>query len=294
MIKKYIEYYYNINVIDLIKKNNTYKFMISNTEYLFLPLYGKNDEILEIYSLIQGYNDFDQIIKNNYDELITHIGNGDYILIKKCSGSDSLENCIVRNSKKHVLYNREWHINKTNWSYLWSRKIDYIEYQFIHFQNQYPIISKSIWYYIGMAENAIEYINDTIGQNNLEHYDLVIAHRRIDNDSFTFPFNLIVDYASRDASEYLKYMFLDNKYDYSHISEFIHQLSFNEFELRLLYGRLFFVTFYFDLYDLILAKIKAENELLSVINRSVEYEDYIKNIYSIICSIKKIPEIGWV
>ena len=63
----------------------------------------------------------------------------------------------------------------------------------------------------------------------------------------------------------------------------------------MIYGRLFFVTFYFDIFDSVMNGNK-ENKLLlrNIINRADEYEDYINSIYDILAQIKKIPRIGWV
>ena len=63
----------------------------------------------------------------------------------------------------------------------------------------------------------------------------------------------------------------------------------------MIYGRLFFVTFYFDTFDAIMNdNIGDRNLLKNIINRADEYEDYINNIYDILTQIKKIPRIGWV
>ena len=55
----------------------------------------------------------------------------------------------------------------------------------------------------------------------------------------------------------------------------------------MIYGRLFFVTFYFDIFDSVMNGNK-ENKLLlrNIINRADEYEDYINSIYDILAQIK--------
>lgn len=70
--------------------------------------------------------------------------------------------------------------------------------------------------------------------------------------------------------------------------------SLDEITCKMIYARMFFVTFYFDLYDDILNKRIEENKIENIIKRNSEYEDYIKNIYIIINEIKKIPEISWI
>ena len=102
------------------------------------------------------------------------------------------------------------------------------------------------------------------------HFDLNIIYKLITNlqcwgllchfsiivNNFNNPLNIIVDYRSRDISEYLKYVFFAKDYDYIKIKKFLMELKLNEFELQLVYGRMLFPTFYFDVYDDVLLQKK--------------------------------------
>ena len=90
-------------------------------------------------------------------------------------------------------------------------------------------------------------------------------------------------------------IYANKEYDYIEIKEKLQKLNLDEFLCRMIYGRLFFVTFYFDIFDSVMNGNK-ENKLLlrNIINRADEYEDYINSIYDILAQIKKIPRIGWV
>lgn len=293
-IKQYIEYYYNLENINITKIKEYYRLDYKNTNYLFMPLTRYPIEILQINRVINNDANYDNIVLNIKNQLITYIDGKNYILVRlsKNNANYNLYNQIEKSKIVYLPNEMIDKITKTNWDILWSKKIDYIEYQLNNLDND-NIVFNSVWYYIGMAENAISYVNEALSLSS--NHRLYISHKRINEQFFNNPLNLIVDYRSRDISEYLKYMFLKKEYDYIEIKEKLQKLNLDEFLCRMIYGRLFFVTFYFDIFDSVMNGNK-ENKLLlrNIINRADEYEDYINSIYDILAQIKKIPRIGWV
>ena len=293
-IKQYIEYYYNLENINITKIKEYYRLDYKNTNYLFMPLTRYPIEILQINRVINNDANYDNIVLNIKNQLITYIDGKNYILVRlsKNSANYNLYNQIEKSKIVYLPNEMIDKITKTNWDILWSKKIDYIEYQLNNLDND-NIVFNSVWYYIGMAENAISYVNETLSLSS--NHRLYVSHKRINEQFFNNPLNLIVDYRSRDISEYLKYMFLKKEYDYIEIKEKLQKLNLDEFLCRMIYGRLFFVTFYFDIFDSVMNGNK-ENKLLlrNIINRANEYEDYINSIYDILAQIRKIPRIGWV
>lgn len=272
----------------MFKNKNEYKFTYNNNTYIFMPQERGEVELIEINSYIENSNIYDKILKNIYNKLYTTINNKNYILVKKNKPMGIL-NSILNAKRIDMIYNYSGSINRSNWGFLWCKKVDYIEYELLHINNKYKIITNSIWYYIGMAETAISYIYDNDSNN-----DLVISHKRICKDNFNNPNNIIIDNRSRDISEYLKYIFFNNNYDYTKIKELLSKINGNYSFYRLMYGRMFFPTFYFDIYDEIINERENEEKLKKVINRFQEYEDYLKNIYKIIIEFIDIPEITWI
>ena len=292
-IKQYIEYYYNFKNINISKIKDYYKLNYRNINYLFMPLTRYPIEILQINKIINNDVNYDNIVVNIKNQLITYIDGKNYILVHLSENIDNNLYAMIEKSKIVYLPNEMIDkIIKTNWDILWSKKIDYIEYQLNNLDND-TITFNSVWYYIGMAENAISYLNEALSLSS--NHRLYVSHKRIKEQFLNNPLNLIVDYRSRDISEYLKYIFLKKKYDYIEIKKKLEKLNLDEFLCRMIYGRLFFVTFYFDTFDAIMNdNIGDRNLLKNIINRADEYEDYINNIYDILTQIKKIPRIGWV
>lgn len=285
-----IEFYYNLSDLDIHKKNNDeYDFKYNNSIFYFVPLVRNDIELEEISQLIDYKSQYDHIVKNIYQQLYTIINNRKYILIEK---SNIRKNNFIEKIEKEYITLDNLEIDHSNWVYLWSRKVDNIEYQMNHIENKFPILSSSINYYIGMAETAIMYVKTSL--DNTYYNEKTISHIRYLKENFNNPQNIIIDYKSRDISEYLKYIFFTEEYSYDEIQEIFTKLELDEISLRLIYGRLFFPTFYFDVYDKIINNLIDENEIINIINKSEEYEDYLEKIYIIICNKKKIPKVTWI
>ena len=291
-IKNFIEYYYNIKITTLHKNHKEYTFDYKNNQYLFLPTLRYEQELLDIHSLIKNYDYYDQIIFNIENKILTPVYNKNYVLFRKTKKPQSIENIII-NSVTIMLNKNLTSVDRSNWVLLWSEKIDYIEYQQLHLDKEYPILRDSINYFIGMSENAISYVYNTYNYLKTNNMQLVISHKRIKKEKFNNPLNLIVDYKSRDVAEYLKFLFLTNNYDYLKINQFIRSLHLNQISYQLIFGRMLFPTYYFDLYDQIVNNRCAETEILNIIKRVDEYEDYLTNIYMIINNISAIERVNW-
>ena len=292
-IKNLIEYYYNIKIDNLYRSNKKYQFIYNNAKYLFLPLTRYEREIIEINHLTKNNERYDQIIMNIENKLITFANNRYYILIKEIPREYEISKILLNPFYVLLPKSNFDNIDRSNWVFLWSEKIDYVEYQQFHLIKDYPLLRNSINYFIGMGETAISYIYNIYHSTKSDNEKLVIAHKRIKKEEFNNPLNLIVDHQSRDVAEYLKYLFYHNTYDYIKIKKLINELNLDLYSSQLVYGRMFFPTYYFDIYDSIINKSVEEKEILKILKRVDEYEDYLKNIYEIINQNVNIERVDW-
>jgi len=291
-MKNTIMYYYNLDDISLFKMNYIYRFEYKKKTYFFEPLTIDINELREIMNLNFINNKYNKIIGNKEKMPITPIQGQNYVLLKKEIDNYNLEEEIKNTINiKPGTYN----LDRSNWCMLWSKKIDYFEYQLNHLEEKYKLISESIDYYIGMAETAISYVQDTINNEKKSDKDgLCICHKRIENNNFYHPFNIVFDHKSRDVSEYLKYLFVSNQYKDFQLQEFLINLDLSTYGYRLLYGRMFYPSFYIDIYDKIINNNIEEKEINNIIRRTEEYENYINRIYMIINNKIKIQKVNWI
>lgn len=282
-MNNYINFYYELYPDDIVKKGNHYYFVLNNEKYYFVTydrdvneadtLYKLNKEMISRNSLVH------EIILNKKGEVITLIDEVYYVLLRVYVNESvviTIDDVVfMLNSNDGVFSNSV--ISRTDWIKLWSLKIDYFEYQIGHLIKKYPYIYNTVDYYIGLGENAITYMKEL--NDNINSSSLSITHRRIGVNSTMFdlynPLNLIIDYKVRDVSEYLKDAFFNNVNVYSILDKLFKMCMFDRITLNLLFCRLLFPSYYFDLYENILENDLNENLVINIIKKSASYEYFL-------------------
>ena len=285
-MKNIIKYYYGLDVDTIIQKDDNYKLIIDGNNYLLCRC--NKIELLNILKYINRYN-FHTIINTISNDVTIPINNYDYVLLKLKMPYKkiSIEDIYDFN---FPLYLKNDSINK--WVNLWSNHIDYIEYQMNELSNKYPILSKYVYYYIGITETAIEFLK-TIENDSNEY----VVHRRINSEMTLVdlynPVNLVLDSKVRDISEYYKNLFFysDNPNLINDMYESIRYL--NASELKLFLARMLYPTYFFDIYDDILKDGNDEDIIYTIINKSSDYEELLKKIYETIKKATPIENIEW-
>lgn len=291
-----ILFFYNINIQEIKRINNNYYFTYQQNNYVIYKYNRDISEINEIYELniellskgLIGY----EIIPNKTNELIFLYENNYYVLMKipniknkKITYEDILSFNFIQNQNKYKT------IDKANWNQNWSKKIDYIIYQFSQIKNKHKEIDSSIDYFIGIWENAISYYNDTISNKNKKY----VAHIRIENDmdllEYLNPINFVIDYKERDIGEYLKTYVINNNYTENMIDTILKYT--NQEGIVLLISRLLFPSYYFDLYENIIEGKTKEEEINVIVKKHYNVLNLIKYIFKKYWDYN-IPYINWI
>ena len=289
-MKNILNYYYKM-IIDDEKINDKGYFSYNN--HLFC-LYEYRRSINEIDALdylnklmLLRKISINKIITNVFNQVITYHDNKNYCLLMiNYEYSDDANIRFIS-----AFPNKEFNILKRNdWGRLWSIKIDYIEYQLTHLNNSYPLINNSVNYYIGLAENAIHYFN-MIDLNNVNLY---ISHRRINKNNIYNPLELVIDYKVRDIAEYIKDNFFNNKMTIYEIKSYLSSFNLENIDYVLLYVRMLFPSFYFDMYEEIINNQRDEKEINKITNLSSKYEELLFEIYSLFKRKVNIIGVDWI
>lgn len=289
-MKNILNYYYHIIILDGNIDANGYFFY--NNQLYCLYEYKRNINELEALVILNNMMlsnkiMINKIIDNVFHEQLTIHDESNYILIM--INYEYKDNISIKfiptflNQKLDIL-------KRNNWGKLWSMKIDYIEYQLEHIKNSYPIINQSVNYYIGMAENAISYFN----MLNLSNVPLYIEHRRFVTKNMYNPIELVIDYKVRDIVEYIKDIFFQQRKTIIEIKEYIEKLNLLDIDYILLYVRLLFPSYYFDLYDRIINDNVSELELKRITDLTSSYEELLYEIYLIIRKRVNLIGIDWI
>lgn len=298
-MKNVINYYYNLNPEEIRQVNKMYKFKINNDFYTLMEIENDIKKINEIYEIsielnIRGIYTH-TIITNLQNSIITYINNNAYVLLKTYSKMDeeiNLKHVIeFSNITTNIVKNDS--LKRDNWYQLWINKIDYFEYQINQIGKKYKLIRESFSYYAGILETGISLLVNT----KLTNITLSICHNRIRKNDTLFdlynPFNFIIDSKVRDVAEYFKEQFKYND-PYESIIKYLEYNNLTDDEIRLFYIRMFYPSFYFDLYEEIISSSKEEKEIKKIIDKAEEYELLLKKLYIYINNKIALPEIEWI
>ena len=282
-------YYYNFDLDEVIEEANYTSFRYYGEDFYFVFFNRTEEELKDILMVCnelktRGFRVHDFII-NREGKILTKVAEKYYILFKLNAKKDENINFITlaENSNKLKLNRANSKLYRNNWGDLWSKKIDYFEYQIKELGKDKQVIINSFSYYVGLAENAISYVNKINKVLGISEYDnITLAHRRIfypnTNLNYFNPLSFIFDLEVRDVAEYLKIEFFNNE----------------DSLLDLLYARLLYPTYYFDAYEDVMNNNTDENKIIKIINKVNEYETFLKDAYEEISKYTNLEKIDWI
>ena len=279
-------YNYGISISELYKKEDCYYFEYNNYNYIIVKHQFTYEELESKFYMSQYlYRNgvpVNLIIKTNNQKLQFIYDNVAYILMKKNYDSSLKEismNDIISFNNSGI-----WKKENISYAKIWSEKIDYIEYQVSEMAKQYEIIRDSVSYFIGLAENAITLCSEI-------NADICcVSHIKFSSnpEEFYNPLNFMIDIRIRDISEYFKHMINLKKFNLSLFSCGTEVLGINE--IILVYSRILFPNYYFDLVEECLIDEKKDYKLKYIIDNIKYIEEQLQQIYSL---LNYLPIIEW-
>lgn len=297
-MKNIIEFYYNIRIDEIHNKDDYYFFVLNKNHYIFKPYFDDIDKILDIYKLnrlLSERTNIDNIILNRYGNPITKVNNSFYVLILSNNRNNFTLADISNMANVSDINNQPLDkLERNNWEILWANKIDYFEMQVHENAKKYPLIRESFDYFIGLSENAISYLVNTKREVSPTIYDMkVISHNSLDNSLYD-PSNIILDHKARDVAEYIKMSFFNNNLNiFKELEEYFHYNYYSIYGIRVLFARILYPSFYFDLYDGIISGKNDEKQLNMIIDKINDYEIYLYNVYLFLKRFYDIPMVDW-
>lgn len=315
-MKNAVMYYYNLVIDSFTSSNSNYYIRSGNDYFMLYKTFRSSKEITDIYNLFNSFRNIYEVdnkvvhffhkIVLNKDYSVYSIIDGNYYVLLKLSNLNNdkisiydIKNVISGNINSEAL-KKFGSLFRFNWEEMWKEKLDYIEYQIGHLDSSYEELLSVLHYFIGIGENAVYYMHkifNTLAINNANLTSrLSICHKRLCSDTkmidFFNPFNIVIDHVSRDVAEYLKSSFINDDYDFIAIEEFFDELDFSAIDYNLLFARMLFPSFFLDLYiDSI--NLNRLEILLSIKNRCMEYQLFLKNIYEIISKKVNLFKVYW-
>lgn len=304
-MKDTISFYYNIDIDTLEEKDGKYHFKYQNRDFFFV-FFNRNleelEDLLDCISEMQKKGiDVHGILINKDNSILTKINEYNYILfsVNNCSETYDIFDIIDMNNKL-TLNNYNSKLYRNNWENLWMQKVDYFEYQIRELGLDKQVIKNSFSYYIGLAENAISYVHN-VKLKYPSQGTIVLSHRRIFYPNYKLnylnPLSFIFDLEVRDIAEYLKAMFFsedDESEVLEELKSFLKIKRLTIYEYNMLYARLLYPSYYFDIYEEVMNKERSEEDLLKIISKNENFEEFLKKAYLEITKYAILEKVEWI
>ncbi|MED1606326.1 spore coat protein YutH [Cytobacillus kochii] len=193
------------------------------------------------------------------------------------------------------------------WKTLWETRLDQMEkvwndmvFQFDGESEFDRLFLESFPYYMGMAENAIQYIVDTEFDDEPMMTDTgTVCHERFSNRTWgeqyyvKNPFDWVFDHATRDLAEWTREKYFKNIKTYQpDVRKFVEEYEsispLSSFSWRLYYARMMFPLHYFECVESYYgAQTEQERNILKeklekYLHQSPEYEQFISRFFEIV------------
>lgn len=303
-----------------------------NILYCIVPIsYLEPEELMEIhqmsnYLIQRGDSRVASILQTTSGQLSCTLEN-ETIMVVRCPvhgkrGNDLEGKELARFHKRGRSF--PYPLSKVNrigqWKFLWEKRLDQMELFWKEKVKQHPdnqfeeMFVEAFPYYIGLTENAIQYLVDT----ELDEYPLptdsaTICHHRFtevtwDRNYFIkFPNDWVYDHFTRDIAEYIRDHYINgdgkkNDKTIQFIEEYERVSPLSTFSWRLLYARLLFPLHFFEcvegyyLADSESKKQRIEQQLASILHSSRDNEQFLATFFKRVGVGKrriKVPEINW-
>lgn len=294
-MKNVILFNYNLNAQELmVVEGENYSFYIDYDKFYMVKVERPKEDIEEIKKIIETYpKDFHKVVINRFSTIYTSFEGSEYILLKLNGPEHGELNLNDILSMQKMYEAKSTSLNRTNWGKLWGDKVDYLEYQVSELATPHKIISGSFSYYVGLAENAIEYFN-LLDASGAKTY---VSRRRLKSPEYMCdyinPLELVVDYRVRDIAGYLKAEFFDGGEVLKEIDIMVDKDFLTPLEYNLLFCRLLYPSYYFDVMQRILEGGRDENDLLYYIERVYDYEKFLNEVYRRFSKKSSMIKIEW-
>lgn len=206
------------------------------------------------------------------------------------------------------------------WKQLWEKRLDQMEKVwngklYSEPENDFDrLFIESFPYYMGLAENAIQYLADT----EIDDKPTQVDHGTLCHERFTQsvwrgpyfvknPFEWVFDHASRDLAEWVRERYFANIQTSqpdikSFLTDYRSLAVLSPFSWRLLYARLLFPLHYFECIENYYispseqTRHQLEDQLRKYLNQSSDHERFLGNFYQLgeaPVKAAKLPLVHW-
>jgi len=324
-------HHYQIQPAELIKVDSYYLFWQRNRVYFLVPVSQyKEEELQEMKKLsdyMQSLGDLSvaTFVQNTQGYFVSRIANSNHALFRcnrQYERNKSIgEELAIFHARGKKYAEEVLELNRIGqWKTLWEKRLEQLERFWQSKVNSHPenyfeqVFVESFPYYLGLTENAIQYVVDTELDTKPELVDAAtICHQKLNIRHLKsiyhakIPVEWTYDHFSRDLAEVIReHYFESGDESMEHILTFLHgyekRSPLSPFSWRLLYARLIFPVHYYETVEgYYLTKTdderkQREHELIYHLETAEKYEEFLGTFFEKIgLPVEKlgIRELSW-
>jgi len=330
MSEKILENYFGITPDQTIQDGSSIRYKVDNSLYTIMQVtHLEQEALIELYEMSDhmakyGDNKVSTFVPGvNEKFLVTH-ENQDYVLMHNYyfppSRNKNTGRKLAKFHEKGKLIQAP--LSGANrlgqWKSYWIKRLEQIEKVYSSVvqdrtgEEFEKLFIKSFPYYLGLCENAIQYITDTELDEDLTFSDMgTIGHQRFHENVWNKqmeirnPFDWVFDHPSRDIAEWIRDCYFRNVRSFQpDIIQFLRGYEsvspLSAFSWRLIYSRLLFPIHYFTcIEDHYLTSSQwtqkqLEERLNKYLRDARDYERFLGNFYQLAeVSHGHFPVIDW-
>ncbi len=320
-----------------VQPNGTFrsfeKYTSRNVTYLTVPVsHLEAEEVIEMtnlghYFLQRGDHQVASIVKNNHGEIISKVEEQLFVLLKcpyetkilNRQQTVGLELAKFHKKGRRISVPLRHLVRIGQWKTLWEKRLDQMEQFWYMKTKSHPselferLFVESFPYYVGVTENAIQYLVDTELDDQPQDIDSgTVCHHRFNPDCWNFdqliklPTDWVYDHPSRDLVEWVRASYWEQQPTIEYFLRFLQDYesinALSAFSWRLFYSRLQFPVHYFECIEGYYKTNDEEQktirleELRKMLKQTRSYEKLLRDVYTIIgyrTQKTSIPKINW-
>ena len=291
-MKEFLLSNYDIEVDNIYVENGNYYFFVNNTKIYVIYLDNEKllDELFKITNELYLRNIMvNTFIINNKGFLCTERDNKKVALLKV----NNIEDAIDIND---ILLFNNIGCNLPNYNILdeWKYEVDSIEKEIIEYNKEYQLLQKSINYFLGLAENAIQLLSNY--KKNVESSCDSIGHLFKDysnNVNIYYPFSFIKVNKMYDVANYIKREFFDGILSYEKLDYYFEGLAKTSFDKVYLFSCLMYPNMFFNCVKGILYQINNEGKIKKYIDNIKRYEELLRYCKVYLRGVNCVKSLMW-
>ncbi len=331
MSQEILSKYYGIQVERAHNEGSLNSFVAGNSIYTIHKVTNMEEQILqELYMLSEHL----RTSGDRYVSSFVPTEDGKYLVTEEEQDYVVLHNQMLKVSPQklgrklarfHVsgrtVQQRIEKINRIGqWKQLWEQRVNQLESVYRNVVTQHPsdeferLFVESFPYYMGLSENAIQYLVDTeLDDEPREHDAGTVCHERFHSNTWGKnvwmhnPFQWVFDHGSRDVAEWVRDLYDKRTQTFHHdLKQFVREYQsvtpLSSFSWRLLYSRLVFPLHYFQcIEDYYITTSEQQKHVLSeklqrILQTTHYHERFLTDFYQL-CEVPinrlSIPKINW-